>query len=77
MLGMKNPRPFTHLVDDRSQGRCRSGFGQIADIKKVSVQAWRSEERVEHEARHAVAVSMGSEPIFPDGIHGLQEAVST
>jgi pyruvate/2-oxoglutarate dehydrogenase complex dihydrolipoamide dehydrogenase (E3) component len=50
------------------------GFGRIAGVKKVSVQAWGSEERVEYEARHAVAVSTGSEPIFPDEIHGLQEA---
>src|SRR5271155_4362851 len=50
------------------------GFGRIAGVKKVSVQAWGSEERVEYEARHAVAASTGSEPIFPDGIHRLQEA---
>ena len=50
------------------------GFGRIAGVKKISVQAWESKERVEYEARHAVAVSTGSEPIFPAGIHGLQEA---
>ena len=60
------------------------GFGRIAGIKKVSVQAWGSEERVKYEVRHAVAVSTCSEPIFPDGILDLggepwtpREAVST
>jgi hypothetical protein len=37
---------------------------------KVSVQAWGSGERVKYEARRAVAVSTGSEPISPDGLHG-------
>jgi pyruvate/2-oxoglutarate dehydrogenase complex dihydrolipoamide dehydrogenase (E3) component len=50
------------------------GFGRIAGVKKVHVQAWGSSERIEYEARHAVAVCTGSGPVIPRGIAGLAEA---
>ena len=61
------------------------GFGRIAGVKKVTVQPWGSSGRMEFEARHAVAVCTGSEPVIPDEIAGLRgaqpwtprEAVST
>ena len=50
------------------------GFGRIAGVRKVTVQPWGSSERVHFEARHAVTVCTGSEPVIPDGIVGLREA---
>lgn len=49
------------------------GFGKIAGVKRVSVQTWGSDEKVEIEARHAVVVCVGSDPVMPD-IPGLKEA---
>jgi len=49
------------------------GFGRIAGVKKASVQAWGSDERVEIEARHAIAVCTGSEPVIPD-LPGLMKS---
>jgi pyruvate/2-oxoglutarate dehydrogenase complex dihydrolipoamide dehydrogenase (E3) component len=48
---------------------CR-GFGRIVDIKQVGVEPWGGEE-IEFEAKHAVVVITGSEPVIPD-IPGFQ-----
>jgi pyruvate/2-oxoglutarate dehydrogenase complex dihydrolipoamide dehydrogenase (E3) component len=50
------------------------GFGAIVGARKVSVTSWHGEkEVVEVEAKLAVVVATGSEPVIPD-IEGLKEA---
>jgi pyruvate/2-oxoglutarate dehydrogenase complex dihydrolipoamide dehydrogenase (E3) component len=63
----------THLVPivEKSGTDIVRGVGQIIGEKKVAVE--NGDERIELEARHAVAICTGSEPIIPN-IPGLAEA---
>ena len=49
------------------------GRGRIAGVKKVSVQEHNKHKRTELQARHAVVLVTGSDPIMPD-IPGLIES---
>ena len=49
------------------------GFGSISGVRKVGIRDWHSREVVEVEAKQAVVISTGSEPITPD-IEGLRNS---
>jgi pyruvate/2-oxoglutarate dehydrogenase complex dihydrolipoamide dehydrogenase (E3) component len=59
------------LMEKSGVDVCR-GFGRIVGVKRVGVKPY-GEEEIELEAKHAVVVSTGSEPVMPN-IPGLLDA---
>ena len=49
------------------------GFGSVSGVRKVEIRSWNTGDVVEVEARQAVVISTGSDPIIPE-IQGLKDA---